>query len=127
MMVAGIGCRRGASADEIMALITQALDRLGPVQTSLGVIATLSEKAEEPGICEASRRLSLPLVACTHEAIRAAVDRIVTFSARAQAATGLPSVAEGAALAAAGPASRLLLARISSAGVTCAIAERQTA
>ena len=126
MMVAGIGCRRGASAEEIMAVIAEALDRLGLPRASLGALATLAEKAEEPGLYEASRRLSLPLVACSREAMRAAADRIVTFSARAEAATGLPSIAEGAALAAAGPTAWLLLARISGSRTTCAIAQGQT-
>jgi cobalt-precorrin 5A hydrolase len=89
----------------------------------LAALATLAEKAGEPGLVEAARRLALPIIPCSREAMRQVADRIVTFSARAQAAVGLPSVAEAAALVAAGASSRLLLPRAATAAATCAIAE----
>lgn len=123
MIVAGIGCRRGASADEIEAVIVLALGRLGLKPQDLNALATFEEKAEEPGIREAARRLSRPVLACSAEDLRAVRDRIFTPSARAEAATGAPSVAEAAALVAAGPGARLRLPRIATARATCAIAE----
>jgi cobalamin biosynthesis protein CbiG len=56
-----------------------------------------------------------------HELLTAA-PRCVTRSARVEAVTGLPSLAEAAALAGAGANSRLLLARISEDGVSVAVA-----
>ena len=123
MIVAGLGFRRGISAGEIEAAIALALDRLGLAPEALGALATLGDKAGEPGLQVASRRLGLPLVACSQDAMRAVADRVVTVSARAEAAVGVPSVAEGAALVAAGPSSTLLLPRVATAGATCAIAE----
>ena len=92
-------------------------------QIALAALATLAEKAGEPGLVEAARRLGLPVMPCSREAMAQVADRIVTFSARAQAALRLPSVAEAAALVAAGASSRLLLPRVATAAATCAIAE----
>ena len=47
---------------------------------------------------------------------------MVTRSARIEALRGVGSLAEAAALAAAGPQGRLVLPRIASAGATCALA-----
>ena len=123
MRVAGIGCRRGASAQEIAAVIALTLERLESGARALDVMATLAEKAVEPGIAEAARRLDLPLMACAPEDMRSVEDRIATRSERVKQATGLPSVAEAAALFAAGPGSRLIVPRVATGRATCAIAE----
>jgi cobalt-precorrin 5A hydrolase len=123
MMVAGIGCRRGTDAEEIEAVIKLALDRVDRSQQDLRALATLADKADEPGLREAARRLSLPLIACSAEAMRSVDDRITTISMRAKAVAGVPSVAEAAALVAAGAASQLLVARVATKRATCAIAE----
>ncbi len=123
MIVAGLGFRRGTPVEEIEAVIALALDRLGLAREGLDALATLSEKAGEPGLLEVSRRLGLPLVACSREAMKEAAERAVTLSTRAEAAVGVPSVAEAAALVAAGPSSALTLPRVATASATCAIAE----
>jgi cobalt-precorrin 5A hydrolase len=123
MMVAGLGCRRGASAEEIEAAISLALGWLGAEAGSLDALATLAEKSAEPGLRETARRLALPLVACAAEDMRLALDRVSVLSPRAEQVTGLPSVAEAAALVAAGAGSRLRVPRVATARATCAIAE----
>jgi cobalt-precorrin 5A hydrolase len=122
-MVAGLGCRRGTPADEIEAVIALALGRLEASAPGLEALATLAEKAEEPGLREIARRLALPLIQCSAEEMRGVEGRIWTVSARVKAATGLSSVAEAAALVAAGPFSRLRVPRVAIARATCAIAE----
>jgi cobalt-precorrin 5A hydrolase len=123
MIVAGLGFRRGTSCREIEAAVDLALLRLGLAREKLDALATLSGKTGEPGVQEVSRRLALPLIACTPEALREIEDRIVTVSARAEAAVGVPSVAEASALVAAGASSALRLPRVATASATCAIAE----
>ena len=123
MIVAGLGFRRGASAGEIEAVVALALDRLGLARERLDALATLAGKSEEAGLREAASRLALPVIACSREAMHSVADRIVTFSARVEAAVGVPSVAEGSALVAAGPSSTLRLPRVATASATCAIAE----
>jgi cobalt-precorrin 5A hydrolase len=123
MIVAGVGFRRGTPAGEIEAVVALALERLGLAAERLDGLATLADKAGEAGLREASRRLSLPVAACTREAMLAVADRVATLSPRFEAAVGVPSVAEAAALVGAGPAAVLLLPRVATASATCAIAE----
>ena len=58
MIVAGVGCRRGTSADEIERVVRLALGLFELPAERLVAIATESEKATEPGFPEAARRLS---------------------------------------------------------------------
>lgn len=116
-MVAGIGCRRGASAEEVLAAVSAA--RVGHGAARLDALATLEAKRDEPGIAEAAARLGLPLVIA--EATEDA--RGLTRSAASLAATGAASVSEAAALAVAGPRARLLGPRLVLGRVTCALAE----
>lgn len=116
-MIVGLGCRANVSAEDVLALIARALD--GRPATAL---ATIASKVSEPGVIEAAATLGLPLLAVDFRAIEAAQARCVTSSAIALAVTGVASVAEGAALAAAGPRAKLVLARITDGRVTVALA-----
>jgi cobalt-precorrin 5A hydrolase len=116
----GVGCRKGCSADAIEALIRQALDR-APVATPLGLF-TLIDKRDETGLAEAAGRLGLDLTYLSREALRERKDGVQTHSPLAERLFGVPSVAEAAALAGAGPASVLIVPRIAEGGATCAIA-----
>lgn len=120
VIVAGVGFRPGATAEEIEALVRRAMVLHGAERVDL--LATEAGKAIERGLEEAARRLSVALVACAVPDLLGMTDRLLTRSARVQEATGLPSIAEAAALVAAGRNSRLLGPRLASARVTCAIA-----
>lgn len=121
-LVAGIGFRRGTGADEITALITRALGAIGAARTDLTAVATASDRAAEPSICAAAAAFGLSPSAIAATDLEACDDRIVTRSARIERLRGVGSLAEAAALVAAGPESRLALPRIASAGATCALA-----
>jgi cobalt-precorrin 5A hydrolase len=123
MIVAGLGFRRGTSAEALEMVISMALERARLGRGELDALATLAEKAEEPGLLEVSRVLALPVIACSPTAMLQVSDRTVTASARAQATVGVPSVAEAAALVGAGRSSMLRVARVSTDSATCAIAE----
>ena len=86
-------------------------------------LATLDQKAAEAGFIEAADRLKLRAIAVGPEVLRGMADGVRTHSPRVQALHGVGSVAEAAALAAAGPGARLLLSRIASERVTCALAQ----
>jgi cobalt-precorrin 5A hydrolase len=122
MIVAGVGCRAGASAGEVEAVIAAALDRAGLAASALSMIATSSAKGAEPGIAEAASCRGVRLVVVTQAAFEAAGARAVTRSERVLKLTGVPSVSEAAALAAAGPDARLILPRIAVGPATCALA-----
>jgi cobalt-precorrin 5A hydrolase len=120
MIVAGIGCRRLCPAEDIMDLVHQASAQAGRRATALAAPAF---KDAEPGLHEAAARLGLPLLRVADAALRQAQPACPTRSPAAMRATGFASVAEAAALAAAGPGGRLVLARIANGRATCALAE----
>jgi cobalt-precorrin 5A hydrolase len=123
MIVAGVGCRRGTAAVQIEAAIAAALAGAGLGLTAVRLIATSAAKADEPGIAAAASSIGVPLVLVTQDDLVAAGARAVTRSERVLALTGLSSIAEAAALAAGGPAARLIAPRIAVGPATCALAD----
>lgn len=122
MIVAGIGCRRNARASAIEAAITAALSACRLERGALDVIATAADKVGEPGINSVADSWGLPLILVDEAAMRSKAGSALTHSARVIALKRVPSVAETAALAAAGPAARLLCARVTNGQAACAIA-----
>ncbi len=122
MIVAGVGCRKGGPAPDVEAAIRAALTRTGIASDALDCIATAAAKTEEAGIAAAAAKFGIAVLLISDEALRAASGRTVTRSERVQALTGVPSVAEAAALAAAGPSSRLISSRLVVGTATCALA-----
>jgi cobalt-precorrin 5A hydrolase len=122
MIVAGIGCKRGALSEEIVSLVLAVLATSGIARENLDAIATEASKAEEGGIAGAARSLSVPLVRCSLADLDRASDKVLTRSSRVQALKSVPSIAEASALVAAGHNARLLGARVAADNVTCAIA-----
>lgn len=114
--VAGIGSRRGVSAEEVIAAVNAA--RAASGGPALDALAVLRAKSDEAGIAAAARRLGLPLLIA--EPVGNAACR--TRSAASMAATGAASASEAAALGAAGSGARLLGPRVVLGRVTCAIA-----
>jgi cobalt-precorrin 5A hydrolase len=123
MIIAGVGCRRGASARQIEAAIAQALAQGKLEASALGLIATAQAKADEVGIVDAAAALGARLVLVSQTALVEAGERVITKSERVQELLGVPSVAEAAALAAGGTDARLLAPRIVVGPVTCALGE----
>jgi cobalt-precorrin 5A hydrolase len=127
MIVAGVGCRRGVQPGEVKAVILAALEQAGIAVSALGAIATIDAKRREKGIEVAASVMRVPLVLLPLADLVAVRTRAVTRSPRVEALIGVPSVAETAALAAAGPSSRLVVPRIAAGPATCAIAETEPA
>ncbi len=125
MIVAGVGCRKGTSAREIGAAIDAALSRGGLRTDALDVIAAPAMKSAEAGIAAAANELGVPLVLVPQAELEAAGARTVTRSERVVALMGVPSAAEAAALAAAGPAARLVAPRTAVGPATCALARSE--
>jgi cobalt-precorrin 5A hydrolase len=127
MIVAGVGCRRGAPAPDIEAAIRAALARAGVEATALDCIATIAAKDGEAGIAATAAKLGVAIVLVSEADLEAASPRTETRSERVLALTGVPSVAEAAALAAAGPSARLIGPRLVIGAATCALACSETA
>ncbi|MGI4951013.1 MAG: cobalamin biosynthesis protein [Janthinobacterium lividum] len=110
-ITAGIGCRRGCEAAEIVGLIQAAGH---PDQ-----LAAPASKRDEAGLLKAAAMLGLPLIFVDDDALAAAQAQCLTHSAVALRVTGHASIAEASALAGGG---KLLGPRIASANATCALA-----
>ncbi len=122
MIVAGIGCRAGVTAHEIEAVLEEALARAKMEAGVVGIIATSHAKSGERGIAAAALRRGAKLVIVGQSELETASVHVVTRSERVSALIGLPSLAEAAALAAAGPNARLILPRVVVGRATCALA-----
>ena len=121
MIVAGIGCRKGAPQEDILAAIAHALEAAMLTPDRLDLIATAAEKGGEDGIAAAAA-FGCPLVLVPSGELRIAGEKAVTRSERVVALFAVPSVAEAAALAAAGDGARLIAPRRVAGMATCAIA-----
>jgi precorrin-3B C17-methyltransferase/precorrin-6y C5,15-methyltransferase (decarboxylating) CbiE subunit/precorrin-6Y C5,15-methyltransferase (decarboxylating) CbiT subunit len=107
-VAAGVGCSRAATAAEVEAVMAEALGALVP-----DVVATVDRRAGHP---------ALPAGAVTLPAgLLGAVD-VPDPSAIVAAAVGTPSVAEAAALLAAGPGARLVAGKHKGTTATAAAA-----
>jgi cobalt-precorrin 5A hydrolase len=123
MIAAGIGCRRGTSVEELEAALNQAQMTFGVRDADIAVLATLASKVDEPSIQAVARLRGLRLQALSKERLGAVADKVASSSERVRQLVGVDSVAEAAALAAAGRNARLLGPRIATATTTCALAE----
>ncbi|TMV09627.1 cobalamin biosynthesis protein [Ruegeria sediminis] len=117
MIVAGFGFATSATGKSLHEAYLAASE--GQAVTAL---ATATDKAEHPAFAELAGRLQLPV----HSVPQAALEAIntPTKSGRSISERGAGSVAEAAALAAAGPGARLVSTRHISTDrrATCAVA-----
>ncbi|MFZ1468885.1 MAG: cobalamin biosynthesis protein [Paracoccaceae bacterium] len=117
MIVAGLGFRAGASVDSLHDALARAAADHSP-----DCLATAADKAVAPAFQRLVAETRLPFHAISAPDLSAV--KTPTQSAAAQASHGTGSVAEAAALAAAGPGARLLAPRAISSDrqATCALA-----
>lgn len=116
MRVAGIGFRRGAT----LAALLEAVEAAGGAVEAL---ATADDKARAAPAEALARALNLPLIAVPGVAL--AGQRTRTQSPRIHALYGTGSLAEAAALAAAGPGATLVAPRVLSRDRTASAAIAQ--
>ena len=122
MIVAGIGCRKDVVTEAVLAAIERALSLHRLTFADLDKLATAPLKQNEPAIHAAALRLGLDLVVVTVGALKGAEAETLTCSQASLDHAGSRSISEAAAIAAAGPGSRLLGPRLATGPVTCAIA-----
>jgi cobalt-precorrin 5A hydrolase len=120
-MAVGIGCRAGASADNIVALVQRTLADAGLNRVNAGLFS-IEAKRDEIGLLKAARLLAMPIRFLSREQLARRAGDATTRSDRVGAIYDLPSIAETAALAGAGEGSRLIVPRVSAGAVTCAVA-----
>ena len=116
MIAMGVGCRRGAAAEEVVALMREALALLptplsdgGEAErgtVTIGGLFTLEDKRDEPGLAEAARVLGFQLTFLDRAVLALVAGEARSCSRRVEEMFGLPGIAETAALAGAGPGRR---------------------
>jgi cobalt-precorrin 5A hydrolase/cobalt-precorrin 5A hydrolase/precorrin-3B C17-methyltransferase len=120
VIAVGVGASRGCPEIELEALVDGALGAAGVGPDNVDVLASATVKADEPAV--------LALAAAHGWAVRffgaqaLAAVAVPTPSATVARHVGTPSVAEAAALLAAGDGAELVLVKQRSAHATCAIA-----
>ncbi|HEY2812434.1 MAG TPA: precorrin-3B C(17)-methyltransferase [Acidimicrobiales bacterium] len=117
-LVAGIGASTDAAAGAADELLAGALAAAGLARQSLALVATIDRRAADDVVTA----IGLPVRA--FDAATLAKVEVPNPSAVVAAEVGTPSVAEAAALAAAGPGAELLVTKQKGATVTVAIARR---
>jgi cobalt-precorrin 5A hydrolase len=121
-LVAGIGCNRNTPMDEIKRLLDEVLKNHRLAGSSLNRIATVDLKADEPGLLELAKTLSVPIDFFSREKL-GQVKTIQTPSTRVENHIGVKSVCEAAAILASqmGP---LIVPKQKTPNVTVAIARK---
>lgn len=117
-LVAGIGTSSAAPPCLVAELLASALTEGGLARSSLGEVATIERRRDEPAITD----LGVPVRCFGPEQL--ATVAVPTPSEAVEVAVGTPSVAEAAALLAAGPGSRLVVRKRKNAVATVALARR---
>lgn len=118
-LVVGIGSASDVTAAEMAALVDRALQAGGLSAASVAEVATIDRRASHPAVVA----LGHP-VRCFPAAVLATVE-VPTPSAAVEAAVGTPSVAEAAALRAAGTGAKLVVEKLVGRRATVAIARRR--
>ena len=121
-MCIGVGCARGAPPGELAKLVANSLKDAGVSPLAAALIASLDLKSDEAAITTLAARYHVPARFFDAATLKREAPRLANPSDVVMAEVGCPGVAEGACLAAAGPAGRLIAEKTKSAMATCAIA-----
>ncbi len=96
-LVAGVGCSRGAGADEILDRLGLSLEEAGLSEKSVAALASIDVKRDEAGLLAAAEKLEVPIR--FHSAETLAAVKTPNPSEVVREAVGTPSVAEAAVIA----------------------------
>lgn len=117
-LVAGLGCSTGASNEEAATLLEETLRGAQLARASVAAVATVDRRLDHPALTG----IGLPLRGFSAHDLTD--EEVPNPSPRVAGAVGTPSVAEAAALRAAGDGAQLVVDKTVSANVTVAIARR---
>ncbi len=98
-LIAGIGCKRGTTADEISCAVDEACDRIGQSVARISVIASVDIKSDEVGLLEFAGRLGREIrFFSVEELAKKIAEYKLSESAFVKATLGVGNVCEAAAL-----------------------------
>ena len=122
VLAVGVGCERDAADEDIVALVSAALESAGLSDESIACIASLDIKADEAAVHAAAEYFGVPARFFDASSLEAETPRLANPSDLVFRETGCHGVAEGAALAAAGSGGALVVPKIKGTRATCAVA-----
>jgi cobalt-precorrin 5A hydrolase / precorrin-3B C17-methyltransferase len=122
VLALGVGCERGCSTEEISRLARAVLSEAGLAAGAVAAVVSIELKLAEPAIHALAAEFGVSARFFPAERLRAETSRLSERSETVFHATGCWGVAEGAALAAAGPEGVLVVPKRKSRHATCAIA-----
>ncbi|MFI9404224.1 cobalamin biosynthesis protein [Nocardia sp. NPDC052316] len=115
-LAVGLGLRSGTPADSIVEAVRKTLG-----DNEISCLATIDRRMDEPGLRDAAAELGVPIQG--YAAAELADVAVPNPDSRTAAAVGTGSVAEAAAILAAGHGTLVITKRIV-AGLTIAVAQR---
>lgn len=118
----GVGCERGAEPETLISFVEQTLEQEGWARQSIAVVTSLDVKMDEPAVFALADHLGVPARFFDAATLEAETPRLATPSDLVFRVVGCHGVAEGAALAAAGPSGALTVPKVRGDRVTCAVA-----
>ena len=122
VLALGVGAEHGASPEALYDLAHAILAEAGLSPLAVACVVSLDLKAAEPAVHALAARLGVPARFFPAERLLEETDRLTARSEIVFRETGCWGVAEGAALAAAGPEGRLLVPKRKGERVTLAVA-----
>ena len=121
-LAVGVGCERGTDPAELTELVGRTLAESGLARPAVAGLFSLDLKMDEPAVHAAAGMLGTEARFFGAAALEVETPRLATPSETVFREVGCHGVAEGAALAAAGPAATLVVAKRKSRRATCAVA-----
>ncbi len=118
----GLGCERDTATEELLGLARRSLAAHGLAAASVAAVVSLDLKADEAAVHAVAEAFGAEARFFDAATLEAEAGRLANPSDVVFAAVGCHGVAEGAALAAAGPSGALVVEKQRSAKGTCAIA-----
>lgn len=118
----GVGCERGTSSQEVLALARRVLKQAKLAPASIAGVFSLDLKADEQAVQDLAASLGVPARFFPAKRLERETPRLANPSDTVFRAVGCHGVAEAAALAAAGRRGELIVAKTASRRATVAIA-----
>jgi len=127
VLALGVGCARDCPPEELSSLVERTLAAHGLAAGAIALVASLDLKMDEPAVAQLAAALGVPARFFAAARLREETPRLENPSDAVFRAVGCHGVAEGAALAAAGPGGALVVPKERSPHATCAIARAPVA
>ncbi|MBT7251005.1 MAG: precorrin-3B C(17)-methyltransferase [Rhodospirillaceae bacterium] len=122
VLALGIGCERGAAAEEVITLAEETLNSAGLAKGAVACVVSLNLKADEAAVHATAAHFGVPARFFDAETLETQTSRLANPSDVVFAEVGCHGVSEGAALAAVGADGELVQPKMKSARATCAVA-----